>query len=194
MSLGKDMMLLVIIFLFGLMGFQRGVSQELFSLGGIFIGYVLGIRNTDLLVPVANRVHKMLLFALKGGFVAEDVDAVMAQIQQAKPLIATPQDRLNFGTAVFVFFFFLLWAIGSVVRKRAKEKLSSRLLGALLGAINGYLTLYFVLPRHFPSPEVTIRIPSQDLTSFLSEHLPLVVVAFSLLVIVLGLQASARRG
>jgi len=179
------------VILFGLMGLRRGVFRELLTLFGVFVGIAVGSWATDFLEPWLNRFHRLFMFVLKGGLVAEDPTSILAEVKELPPLVVTDSDRLILGTAAFgliVLAFYLLGEFAIDPPKTASQRFS----GVILAGTNGYFIAYFLAPRHLPMPETTIRFSTSGLVDLLSQNLVKVVLVFVLILIVLGLQMSTR--
>jgi uncharacterized membrane protein required for colicin V production len=179
------------IILFGIMGLRRGISRELLSLVGIFLAMVVGKWGAPSLQPWVNRSYKLVIFALKGGMVAEDPGSVLTKIGNLKLPVTTKSDLLILGTAVFGLIVLAFYLLGEFVIKPPK-KASQRLLGIILAGMNGYFIAYFLIPRHLPTPKATIRISTSGMMDLLSQNLIKVVLGFVLIMIFLGLQMSTR--
>jgi membrane protein required for colicin V production len=66
-----DPILLVILFLFGLRGYFKGLFRESFSLGGLIVGFILAVRYDDFIAATAAMHWNLSPFILKGiAFVA----------------------------------------------------------------------------------------------------------------------------
>jgi len=131
------------------------------------------------------------MFSLKGGLVAEDPTSVLAEIEKLKVPITTAHDLLILGTVAFGLVVLAFYLLGEFVIKPPK-KISERLSGAILAGINGYFIAYFLVPRHLPTPQATIRFSTSGIMDLLSQNLIKVVLGFVLILILLGLQMSTR--
>jgi membrane protein required for colicin V production len=66
-----DPILLVILFLFGLRGYFKGLFRESFSLGGLIVGFIVAVRYDDFVAGWAALHWNLSSFILKGvAFVA----------------------------------------------------------------------------------------------------------------------------
>jgi membrane protein required for colicin V production len=66
-----DPILLVVLFLFGLRGYFKGLFREIFSLAGLITGFVMAVRYDEALAAVAESYWKISPIVLKGAaFVA----------------------------------------------------------------------------------------------------------------------------
>jgi hypothetical protein len=179
------------IILFGLMGLRRGISKELLTLVGVFLAMAVGKWGAPFLKPWVNRYYKLVMFSLKGGLVAEDPSSVLAEIEKLKLPVTTAHDLLVLGTAVFGLIALASYLLGEFAIKPPK-KTSQRLLGVILAGMNGYFIAYFLVPRHLPTPQTTIRFSTRGMMALLTQNLIKVVLGFVLILIFLGLQMSTR--
>jgi membrane protein required for colicin V production len=66
-----DSILLVILFLFGLRGYFKGLFREVFSLAGLIIGFMIAVRYDEPVAALAQSYWKISPILLKGAaFVA----------------------------------------------------------------------------------------------------------------------------
>jgi hypothetical protein len=188
-----DQLYLIIgfIVLFGLMGLRRGVLRELLTLLGVFLAIVVGKWGASFLEPWVNRFYKLIMFALKGGLVTDDPSSVLAEMGVLTPLVTTDSDRLILGTVVFALVILAFYLLGEYVIDPPK-KISQRLAGVILAGVNGYFIAYFLVPRHLPTPQTTIRFSTSGMIDLLAQNLIIVVLIFVIILIVLGLQMSTK--
>jgi hypothetical protein len=188
-----DQLYLIIgfIVLFGLMGLRRGVFRELLTLLGVFLAIVVGKWGTSFLEPWVNRFYKLIMFALKGGLITDDPSSVLAEMGVLTPLVTTDSDRLILGTVVFALVILAFYLLGEYVIDPPK-KISQRLAGVILAGVNGYFIAYFLVPRHLPTPQTTIRFSTSGMIDLLARNLIIVVLIFVIILIVLGLQMSTK--
>jgi hypothetical protein len=177
--------------LFGLMGLRRGVFRELLSLLGVFLAIVVGKWGTSFLEPWVNRAYRMAMFALKGGLASDDPSSILAEMADLTPPVTTDADRLVLGTVAFVSIVLAFYLLGEFVVDPPKA-VSQRLSGIVLAGVNGYFIAYFLAPRHLPTPQTTIRFSTSGMIALLTQNLTKVVLAFVIILIVLGLQMSTR--
>lgn len=190
-DLNQLYLIIGLVVLFGLMGLRRGVFRELLSLFGVFLATVVGKWGAPFLEPWVNRLSKLMMFALKGGLAADDPARVLAEMGDVKPLISTDSDRLILGSVAFVLIVLAFYILGESVIDPPKA-IYQRLSGIILAGVNGYFIAYFLAPRHLPTPRTTIRFSTEGLLDLLTQNLVKVVLAFVLVLIVLGLQMSTR--
>jgi uncharacterized membrane protein required for colicin V production len=177
--------------LFGLMGLRRGVFRELLALVGVFLAMAVGKWGAPVLQPWVNRFYKLGMFALKGGLVSDDPASVLEEMGDLARLVSTESDLLILGTAAFVLIVLVFYLVGELVVD-PPQTISQRLSGLVLAGVNGYFIAYFIAPRHLPAPETTIRFSTEGLVDLLSQNLVKVVLAFVIILIILGLQMSTR--
>jgi hypothetical protein len=180
-----------LVVLFGLMGLRRGVLRELLSLFGVFLAIVVGRWGTSFLEPWVNRSYKMTMFALKGGLASDDPSGILAEMGALTPPITTDADRLVLGTVAFASVVLGFYLLGEFVVDPPKA-ISQRLSGIVLAGVNGYFIAYFLAPRHLLTPQTTIRFSASGMIDLLTRNLIKVVLAFVIILIVLGLQMSTR--
>lgn len=177
--------------LFGLMGLRRGIFKELLALVGVLLAIAVGKWGASSLKSWVNRSYRLVMFALKGDLVAEDPASVLAEISGLKLPVTTDYDLVILGTAAFGLVVLAFYLLGEFVIHPPKTVLQ-RLLGVILAGMNGYFTAYFLVPRHLPTSETTIRFYTSGMTDLLTQNLTRVVLAFVIILIVLGLQMSTR--
>jgi len=177
--------------LFGVMGLRRGAFRELLALVGVLLATVVGKWGAPSLEPWVNRIHKLAMFALKGGLATDDPAGVLAEIGDLTPPVTSDSDRLILGTIAFVLIVLAFYLLGEFVVDSPK-KWSQRLSGIVLGGVSGYFIAYFLAPRHLPAPETTIRFSTEGLLDLLTQNSVKAVLAFVIILIVLGLQMSTK--
>lgn len=177
--------------LFGLMGLRRGIFRELLTLVGVCLATVVGRWGASFLEPWVNRFSRLMMFALKGGLVADDPASIFAEVKELPPLVSTDSDRLILGTVAFALIVLAFYLLGEFVIDPPKA-ISQRLSGIVLAGVSGYFIAYFLAPRHLPTPQTTIRFSASDMIDLLTRNLIRVVLAFVIILIVLGLQMSTR--
>jgi len=190
-DLNQLYLIIGLVVLFGLMGLRRGVFRELLALGGVILAIVVGRWGASFLEPWVNRFYKLGMFALKGGLVAEDPASIFAEVKELQPLVFTDSDRLILGTVAFALIVLAFYLLGEFVIGPPKA-ISQRLSGIILAGVSGYFIAYFLAPRHLPTPQTTIRFSASDMIDLLTRNLIRVVLAFVIILIVLGLQMSTR--
>jgi len=177
--------------LFGLMGLRRGVFRELLALVGVFLATMVGRWGAPFLEPWVNRFYQLGMFALRGGLATDDPASVLAEMGDLTLLVSSESDLLILGTTAFVLIVLTFYLLGEFVVDSPKTW-SQRLSGIVLAGASGYFIAYFLAPRHLPAPETTIRFSTEDLLALLTQNLIKVVLAFVVILIILGLQMSTR--
>ncbi len=190
-DLNQLYLIIGLVALFGLMGLRRGVFRELLSLFGVFLATAVGRWGTRFLEPWVNRFYKLGMFALKGGLVTDDPASVLEEMGDLSPLVSTDSERLILGTAAFALIVLAFYLVGELVVDPPKA-ISQRLSGIVLAGVNGYFIAYFLAPRHLPTPRTTIRFSASDMIDLLTQNLVKVVLAFVIILIILGLQMSTK--
>src|SRR5262245_65864429 len=61
-----DLILLVVLFLFGLRGYFKGLFRETFSLGGLIIGFMIAVRYDEAVAAWAGFYWNVSSIFLKG--------------------------------------------------------------------------------------------------------------------------------
>jgi hypothetical protein len=204
MTLTSIQVLLAIGAVFGLIGFLRGVAREIITAIGIIIAYGFIRWGEASLVRWTNKLHKLLVFAAKGGLAADDPTAIWPRVANLPPLVETDAEKLIFRLVVFALLVILAYVVGNRVLSSRKDtfgplatypglSLLSRSLGLATGLIEGWLITYFVLPEVFPRKETVIRLPTGPVTGFLSQNVALVFVGFVIVLIVYGLRSASLK-
>ena len=188
-DLNQLYLIIGLVVLFGLMGLRRGVFRELLALAGVFLAMVVGKWGVRFLEPWVNRFYKLGMFALKGGLAADDPASVLAEMGDLTPPVTTDSDRLILGTIAFAIIVLAFYILGEFVVD-SPETWSQRLSAIVLAGANGYFIAYFLAPRHLPTPRTTIRFSTEGLLDLLTQNLIKVVLAFVVILIILGLQMS----
>jgi len=194
-DLSQQVVLIIILACFALIGLRRGVNRELWTL----IGIAVGIWITDRLGPTlherVNRFYRLGWFALSGGLSSEDPTAAWQKAKELPDLIkgSAAIEMLVFGFFCAIVLVFIV--IGQ--RHAAAPKTHAlRFLGAIVGAINGFLVASVILPRVITDTTMTIRVPTKEVTDVLVDtgNIGLLVVFFVVTLIALGLyNASGKK-
>ena len=133
---------------------------------------------------------------------SDDPSGVLASVRDLPPMIGTGDDELYFMLGVYGLLVVAMYLLGRwrfPVRPTPFGPLliypvpiGRRLLACGLGAVNGYMIIHSLAPFLLSEGETVIKLPSGQLTSLLDDNLVLVLVGFTLILIVFGLQASGR--
>ncbi len=191
-------------FVFGLMGFLRGVAREIITAIGIITAYVFIKWGESFLVRWTNKFHKLVVFALKGGLTADDPTAIWPQVANLPPLIESDGEKLLFRLVVFVSLVIIAYIVGNRVLSSRTDTfgplaiypdipLLSRFLGLATGLMEGYLIAYFVIPEIFPKAETVVKLPTGTVTVFLGQYVALVLVGFLAVLIAFGLRSASLK-
>jgi uncharacterized membrane protein required for colicin V production len=171
----------VVVFLFGLVGYQRGVLRELVAAPAILIAPFLGPWLGAVLKPWVNRFYKLLMFARYGGLATDDLTGVMEKVRNVQPLVNTPEDVVRLGSVLFLLIIAAGYLIGEWKVKGPADRWA-RLLGAAMGAINGYVLIQVLLPRFWTAQFAVIVVPTASvLQMFHGQVAAVLVVAFAVL-------------
>jgi hypothetical protein len=184
----------LILGLFALVGFRRGVHRELISLVGIGLGMLVANGLTSSLVPSVNRYYRMLQFARGGGLSAADPTAAWSATQSAPNLIRTTSQQQTLGMAIFLLVALAFIVVGQIWGARPRS-LGLRLLGLLMGLINGFLVARFLTPILFAAPRALIALPSGEVQARLtdSQTIAFAILFFVGVIIALGLYSASGR-
>jgi hypothetical protein len=182
--------------LFGFLGFRRGVNRELFAMLGIGVAMWLANALGPSLVPMANRMYKLLRFVLTGSLTAGDPAGAWQKAQAWPDLIHSAMDVELLSVAFFVLIVALFYLWGQQ-RVRAPGSAMSNLLGLLAGGINGFLVALYLVPAMLPRATAVITLPSGQISATLGtrRNIALAIVCFTVLLIAFGLHnAKPPRG
>jgi hypothetical protein len=190
-TLNQYVLLAFVLAIFALSGFRRGINRELLLAIGIVLGIAISETIAPRLVPQANRFHRLLSFALRGGITSDDPAAAWQALGNLPPLISTAEDQTLLGVAVFASMVMLFFLIGQL--QRAPGSLAMKVLGAVGGGINGFIVSYHLFPVLFPRPTAVV-VPSGQLATVLTSAQTIASVAllFIVLLIALGLYNASR--
>ncbi len=193
-NVSEQLLMALLLGLFALVGFRRGVHRELITLIGIGLGMLAANAFAGRLIPGVNRLYRMVRFALGGGLSAADPTAAWGQAQAAPDLIHTVTQQQTLGLVVFLFIVLLFFIGGQIWGAKPRSPLL-RLLGVLMGLINGYLVARFLTPILFAAPKALIALPSGEVQARLSdaETLAFVILFFVGVIITLGLYSASGK-
>lgn len=208
-QLTTQVVLLVVVIVFGLIGFSRGAQREfLVTVAVLFAGVLVQVGHSWLLFWI-NRMYKMMLFVHSGGMGASDPSAAWAKVRALPDLIVNPQQQLYMTLAVFAAIVLLAYLLGELIFRQKLKPVSvwalpavfiptsphffARFLGLILGAVNGYLIFRFLVPRLFPVAKTVVVVPTGSLTDFLGKNINYVFIIIVAVLILWGWLASTGR-
>lgn len=210
---------LIFVALFAYLGYRRDVRRNLMFFGGLLVATLLCQVNSKPLVPIVNRLARLLLFAVKGGVLADNPLPIWEAVKKRPPLVNVddPQNMLWFNTVVFVvlgvFSYWLgnrLWRGGApdilaMARSRLEGKKSKKsvnqmvsafftqLTGTVVGGLNGFLVAMFFIPRYLAATKTLVVIPGTAAWDLLTRNLRYAIVVVLLVFIVRGWQQAKKR-
>lgn len=206
---------LIFVAIFAYLGSRRDVRKELLFFAGLLIGTLLSLVDNKPLVPIANRLYRLILFAIRGGVMTEDPLPIWEAVKARPPLVdlADPESVLFFNTVVFavvgIAFYFLgnrLWqeelpniltiltmAGSKKSRRQLPNALITQLTSTVVGGLNGFLVAMFVIPRYLATTQTLIVIPGTAAWDILTRNLRYAIVVVFLVFIVRGWQQAKRR-
>jgi len=178
---------------FGAVGIWRGVSRELFTLGGIIAAHVVVRWGGQAVVTMLNRSYTSTLVAMKSGLDPARIGQAFDEVGRMGPLISKQREPI-FLLGLFAFLVFFGYALGQD-RAGPPKTWPAHVIGGLAGLVNGYLIVFYALPRLVPPTEeaarATIYIPVREVMTLVQEKWIYALVAVIVLVIVQGLRASS---
>jgi hypothetical protein len=207
--------ILIFVAFFAYFGSRRDVRKELLFFAGLLLGTGLSLVDCKPLIPITNRLSRLLLFAIKGGAMADDPLPIWEAVKKQPPLVnpADPESLLWFNTAVFaalaVAFYLLgnrLWrqeppnilnilamAGSKKSRSQMPTVLLTQLTSTVVGGLNGFLVAMFVIPRYLAATQTLVIIPGTAAWDMLTRNLRYIIVVVFLVFIVRGWQQTKRR-
>jgi uncharacterized membrane protein required for colicin V production len=198
LTVNHYVLLTVMLAVFGVLGFRRGVNRELLALIGIGLGIWLGSGLGLVLKAWVNMTYKLGQFALTGGIRSADRAATWDAMRNMPDMVSTPAQERLLAVVVFALIVLLFYWIAQR-RIPAPTAFIVRVLGLLAGAINGFLIAYYLLPIIFPTPETVIHLPSGQIRTVLTDSQTIAIVIVLLVVVLIGVglhgaAAPKRRG
>ncbi len=173
----------VVLAIFGFIGFRRGVNKELITFIAVLIALVITSLFTDALVPVANRLNRVVQFALKGGLSSGNASAAWEAASQMPDLVSTPQSKAVLELALFVLPIIISYLFG--LRLKGGPNGGQKLLGMLMGCVTGFFIAQHFIPILFPAGQTTLVLDTGSTKSFFQDTqvvAVLVVVAVAILI------------
>lgn len=183
---------IVIMAMFGFIGFRRGILRELAASPAILLAPVLSPWLGRALVPWVNRFYKLALFARYGGLTSDDLQAIMEQVKKVGPLIKTEADVALLGTICFLVIIALGYILGQLVVKGPGDTLA-KWTGAVIGGINGLLLVLVVVPKLWSAQYAVIVVPTAGVLQFFQAQTTIVAVVAFIVLAAFGLQLAQRK-
>jgi uncharacterized membrane protein required for colicin V production len=181
---------------FGLIGFRRGVNRELISLLGLGVAVLVATQVAPSLDDQVNRFYRMVRFALGGGLGSDDPAAAWEAAKVLPALIETEAQQRLLSVVVFAIMALLVYMVGDR-RVAPTEAFLARLLGLFVGLINGFLVAYYLAPIVFTASQVNITLQSGDVQATLTDGQTLARLGLFLICVLIAVglyNASTRRG
>lgn len=183
---------IVVVAVFALMGYRRGILRELLATPAIILAPLLAPWLGQLLTPWANRFYRLFLFARFGGLVTDDLAAVMEKVRQVPPLISTPEDMVRFGVILFLAIIAAGYLLGQRLIKGKPDRIAG-LLGAVMGMVNGYLLVRILVDRVWPTQFAVIVVPVGSVAQLFQAQTAAVLVVAFMAIVVLALQRAQKK-
>ncbi len=147
--------LLLLLAVFGYLGWRRGLAREVAVLGAIFLAQL--VRSSSLgpkVINYINNIYLMVSIAIRARFSLTRIMEIVSQ-ENLTPLI--PPERTE--AALFILFFLILF-LGYAVGRFLPVQPSP--MAIVVGMLNGYLigsTVLPLLPRTLPATLPGQQIP-----------------------------------
>lgn len=189
-NVSEVVMLGVMLLVFAVIGFRRGVNRELLMIVGVVISMLMSEKVAGTLKGTINQFYKLGRMMLMGGLA--NPAAAWEKAQNTPPLVSTDMHLKLLGIVVFVgmVLFFYWWGQN---RFPPPATWPLRALGLLAGAINGFLIVYYMFPILFPGPQTVITLPNAQVRNALvdSQSIARVVAFFVIILIAFGLHSAS---
>ena len=182
----------VVIVIFAIVGYRRGILRELVAAPALLIAPYAGPWLGPVLAPWANRYYKLLLFARYGGLTSDDLAAVMDKVGNVPPLVDTAEQIATLGSVCFLGIIALGYALGQW-RVAGPGDRVARLLGAVMGGINGYMLVRTLVPRFLTAQFTVIVVPTAGVTQLLQAQTAAVLVVAFVVLVAFGLERARRK-
>ncbi len=177
--------------IFGIIGFRRGVNRELVTFVAVLLALAITGLFTDALVPVVNKLHRIVRFAVSGGLSAGD-SAALDTVGQIPDLVSTPASKAVLELVLFVIPVFISYLVG--LRFRGAVNIGQKLLGSLLGGVTGFFIAQRFGPILFPAGQTNLVLATGSTNSLLQDTQVVAVLAVVAVVILIAFGLySARR-
>ncbi len=192
-TVDQVVLMALILGVFALIGFRRGVSRELATLMGVAISFLLVTHLLDNMTPWVNKIWRMARFVVKGGLTADDPVTVWNQVKTLPALVGTDAAQRNLGAIVFA----LLVAMSYYAGFRAQQPASgamSRVLGLVLGAVNGFFIASYLFRYVLVTTKATIELSSGEMREAVmsGQTIGRILTVLVVALIALGLYGASR--
>ena len=178
--------------IFAYIAARRGLTVELYVLGGTLLGILFADQIARFLEPWINLFWQMMLAIVRER--AFSPEKLLATMFSQPRLITNDLQRRYLGSIVFVLMIVAGWALGRRQAAKAKPpRFIGRVLAAVIGAVNGYMVAYFLFPRHITTVRTVVTVPSVDVRSLLQVQLFIPILVLTLAIITIGV-LGAREG
>jgi len=182
----------VILAAFGLIGFRRGVNRELITFVAVLISLAVTSLFTDALVPVANRLNRIIQFALEGGLYANNASAAWEAANQAPDLVHNANGKAALELVIFAIPVLISYLIG--LRFKRTLNIGQKLLGLLMGCVSGFFIAQHFVPILFPAGQTSLVLETGSTTSVLQDtQVVAVLVVITVVILVAFGLYSARH-
>lgn len=191
----KYIFMVIVLGLFGFIGFRRGANRELLSIIAVAVGMLVSDRMAHLFYPLVNRFHKLFQLALSGGLMSDNPAEAWQEVRQLPPLIETPADIQFLGLVIFLIVVLFFYLVGQETIP-PPHAIILKILGLCVGVVNGFLMVYYLFPVLFPRPQAVIALPGGAVRETLMDEqvVARVVALFVFVLILFGLyNASGAR-
>ncbi len=182
----------VVVAVFAVLGYRRGILRELVATPAIILAPVLAPWLGTVLTPWANRFYRLFMFARFGGLATDDIGAVMEKVRQVPPLICTPEDVVRFGVILFLAIIALGYFLGQWRVKGPGDRVA-RLLGAIMATVNGYLLVRILVDQVWPTQFVTVVVPMGSVAQLFQAQTAAVLIVAFMAIVVLALQRAQKK-
>jgi hypothetical protein len=206
---------LIFVGVFAYLGYRRDVRKELLLFVGLLLGTALSLVDSKPLIPMTNRLFRLILFAARGGAMTDDPLPIWEAVKKRPPLVSVddPDSILWFNAAVFAALGILSYLLGnrlwreeppnilSILGMAGSKKARGQIPGVLLtqltstvvGGLNGFLVAMFVIPRFLAATQTLVVIPGTAALDILTRNLRYIIVVVFLVFIVRGWQNTKQR-
>jgi len=194
-NLSSFVLLGLLLGIFGVLGFKRGIRRELIGLVGIIVAILIVSQSLPSLKPKINQMYRMARLAWNIGVQKQDPGQAWAEASQQPDIIQSSDEE----RALAILLFVLITALGYLLAQRyvpEPHTLWLRFLGLLGGLFNGFWIAMYALPLVFPEPTTTITVPSGEVRAALSNEyiIARVIAVFVFVIIALGIYSASNRG